>query len=76
MLHKKVNINEAKLVIFLITLPSLHLCVMFILGCIIIHPSFFYKNLVYKNVEAEISVKIKNNIRTLPQLPESQKMDY
>ena len=30
--------------------------------------SFFYKNLVYKNVEAEIWVKIKNNIRTLPSL--------
>ena len=28
----------------------------------------FYKNLVYKNVKAEIWVKIKNNIRTLPRL--------
>ena len=30
--------------------------------------SFFYKSLVYKNVETEIWVKIKNNIRTLPSL--------
>ena len=30
--------------------------------------SFLYKNFVYKKVEAEIWVKIKNNIRTLPNL--------
>ena len=36
---------------------------------LLIHSFFYYyKNLVYKNVEAEIWVKIKNNIRTLPSL--------
>ena len=31
-----------------------------------VHSVFFYKNLFYKNVEAEFCLKFKNILRTLP----------